>query len=254
MNVMPSALRTAFATVLLASLSPLSSAEVQLSTRWDPHHEPDGSLVPDSRHEIYRLKAAAAQAAAARNTVPPGVGSQPESALPYKLSLDDTQYYLQPMLFMARRHEGEVCTPAPYDKAPTYRCVEGQRYTRGCHVLVFDRAFKEVGFHTVRINEPQPYFCNAVVSAGVASRMRNELLLTVQYFPLDGQAASEASEIGSTWRRMTIRLRLRAAQGKEQGRVAIEQDDGCLGNPNRIETVPDARERLRRCAAASAAR
>jgi hypothetical protein len=190
-----------------------------------------------------------------RNAVPSqGPRGSAELALPYKLFLDDTQYYLQPMLFMARRHEGEVCTPAPYDKAPTYRCVEGQRYTRGCHVLVFDRAFKEVGFHTVRINESQPYFCNAVVSAGVASRVRNELLLTVQYFPLDGQAASEASEIGSSWRRMTIRLRLRAAQGKDQGRVAIEQDDGCLGNPNRIETVPDAREKLRRCAAASAGR
>lgn len=128
--------------------------------------------------------------------------------------------------------------------------VQNVEETRGCHVFLFDSGFREIGFHSIRIDEPRPYFCNAVLSAGVADKARNELLLTVQYFPVDGKVASSVSEIGSGWRRMTVRLRLRA----EPGGVTIEQDDGCLGNPNRIDTVPDARERLRRCQAASAGR
>ena len=31
------------------------------------------------------------------------------------------------------------------------------------------------------------------------------------------------------------------------GKIEVEQDDRCLGNPNRIETIPDARKRLRAC-------
>lgn len=226
-------------------------AEIRLSTSWDPHFRADGRLIPPSEHEAGRLEAAAAVAALDRNAVPPsGPRGVAETELPYKLFLDGTKYYLQPMLFMARRHAGEVCTPAPFERAPTYQCVEGQRYTRGCHVFLFDSGFREIGFHSIRIDEPRPYFCNAVLSAGVADKARNELLLTVQYFPVDGKVASSVSEIGSGWRRMTVRLRLRA----EPGGVTIEQDDGCLGNPNRIDTVPDARERLRRCQAASAGR
>ncbi len=52
------------------------------------------------------------------------------------------------------------------------------------------------------------------------------------------------SEIGADWKRMTVALRLKA----EGGRVLIEQDDRCLGNPNTIDTVADARRRLKQCA------
>lgn len=64
---------------------------------------------------------------------------------------------------------------------PAYQCVEGQRFRKGCHVFVFDEAFKEVGFHTIEIKEAAPYFCNAVLAVGVGDKARNELLVTVQF-------------------------------------------------------------------------
>jgi hypothetical protein len=34
------------------------------------------------------------------------------------------------------------------------------------------------------------------------------------------------------------------------GKIIAEQDDTCLGNPNRIDNIPDARKRLAKCIAA----
>lgn len=70
----------------------------------------------------------------------------------------------------------------------------------------------------------------------------------MQYLFIDGKHATKVSAIGSGWKRMTVLLRLDAGQE----RIRIEQHDRCLGNPNRIDTVPDARRALKRCEATSA--
>ena len=65
----------------------------------------------------------------------------------------------------------------------------------------------------------------------------------MQYFPIDRKAASKVSEIGSGWNRMTVLLRVKAVNGK----IVVEQDDTCLNNPNKLDSVPDARKTLIRC-------
>ena len=90
-------------------------------------------------------------------------------------------------------------------------------------------------------------FCNAVPAIGTADKARNQLLITVQYFPIDRELARAAGEIGDGWMRMTVLLQLR----EENGKLLVEQDDACLGNPNRIETIAEARNLLLRCADAS---
>lgn len=206
-----------------------------------PHSEADMHC---PKGEVDKVDETARRSAAARNAAPPGSRGDAGLGLGYKLYIDDKKYYLQPASFMSKQHAGDVCTPPDYAKAPTYRCVEGQRYRKGCHVFIFDESFEEVGFHTIEIKESALYFCNAVPAVGVGDKTRNEVLMTVQYFFIDGTPAAQISEIGSGWKRMTVALRLKA----EGGKVLIEQDDRCLGNPNRIETVPDARRRLARCA------
>lgn len=247
-----SAIKKRFSNALMALLTVLLTAtvhaETQLNMKWDTRYRPDGTPVPDAEHEIPRLDRAALQAALSRSAMP--LTPHPVHVvqdLGYKLTLDGQQFYLQPILFMARSRPDEVCTPVDFNDKPVYRCQEGQRYAVKCHVFIFDSNFREVGFHTVQINETWPYFCNAIPSAGVGDKSRDEILLTVQYFPIDDQPAKKISEIGSSWRRMTVRLRLSEVQGK----VNIEQDDSCLGNPNRVVSVPDARRQLRQCAAAA---
>ena len=67
--------------------------------------------------------------------------------------------------------------------------------------------------------------------------------VTFQYFPTDRKVASKISEVGSGWIRMTSLFRLK----EENGRILVEQDDACLGNSNRIETIPEARKLLKQC-------
>lgn len=202
--------------------------------------------MPEDQYEPAQMRKAVKEVADKRNARLPGEWSV-DFGLGFKLHIDEVKYYIKPAMLMAKSQPKEVCTPKDYDKAPTYQCEEGQRYAHGCHLVFLDADFAEAGFHTLTINEPYRYFCNAMPALGVASKERNELLVTVQYFPIDRKAASKVSEIGSSWTRMTMLFRVKAVDGK----IVVEQDDRCLGNPNRIETIPEARKLLKRCEVAA---
>lgn len=166
-----------------------------------------------------------------------------EPALPFQLYFDSRKYYINPVRFMAKDSPGEVCSPARFKGTPTYQCEEGQYYKDSCHLMFFNTEFESVGVQRIPINEPFPVWCNAVPAVGVYDKKKNELLVTFQYFPIDRKAASKISEVGSGWIRMTSLFRLK----EENGRILVEQDDSCLKNPNRIESIPDAKKALKRC-------
>lgn len=158
-----------------------------------------------------------------------------------RLKIDGENHTLFSFTFMAKTRADEVCTPIK--KSLTYRCEEGQRYAEGCHLMFFDPQGKLVGFHTMQIKEGFPHFCNAMPAIAVANKATNELLVTMQYFLIDGEGAKEIAEIGSGRFRMTSLFRVKASNG----RITVEQDDKCLGNPNRIDNILDARTALKIC-------
>lgn len=164
---------------------------------------------------------------------------------PFILFVDGTKYYTRGATFMPKIRPDEVCSVVLKKAADgsDYHCKEGQRYKKSCNMLFIDANFKDAGFYTLKINEPYEYYCNAMPALGTANKQNNELLVTVQYFPIDRKLASKVSEIGSGWKRMTILFRVKA----EDGKIVVEQDDSCLKNPNDIETIPDARQVLRQC-------
>jgi len=231
--------------VFLAVIPSTSYSDVRVSEKWDPRFLADGTHVPDSTHEIRKITDVAAMSVLKRTAVPKGErGWEGQKERAYKVFLDTPKFYLVPYLFMPRSHPDEVCTPAKFKNTPTYQCEEGQRYTVGANLFLFNEKFEEVGYHLIKIAEPWPLFCNSVLAVGTGDKKRNELLVTVQYFPVDRKAASAISQIGSGWMRMTVLLRVKV----EGGKVLIEQDDRCLGNPNKFETIPEARRRLKKCA------
>lgn len=197
--------------------------------------------------EVDRVDTAARRAVAALSAVPLRSRGDADLGLSYKLYLNKKKYYLQPTVFMAKQHPGDVCTPAPNDKTGPYQCVEGQRYRKDCHILIFNDKFEEVGYHRIVVKEPYQFYCNAVPAMGVGDAANNLVLATIQYFPIDDKHASTVAEIGQGWNRMTVALRLKR---HDDDRVLIEQVDNCLGNPNRIDTVPDAKRQLRKQACA----
>lgn len=109
--------------------------------------------------------------------------------------------------------------------------------------MFFNAQFENIGVYRFRPQERFESYCNAVLAIGVADKARDELFATFQYFPIDRKAASKVGEIGDSWKRMTSLFRLTLADGK----ITVAEDRACLGNPNEIETIPDARVALKRC-------
>jgi hypothetical protein len=122
-------------------------------------------------------------------------------------------------------------------------CEEGQSYAHSCHLLFLNKVMEPAGSLRLRIDEPYRYSCNAMPAMEAADKSRNELLVTVQYFPIDQKLASKVSAIGSDWKRMTVLVRLRA----EGGKIFAEQDDQCLANPNNYGSIQDASTALTIC-------
>jgi hypothetical protein len=233
--------------------------DIRVSRDWGSGLRPDGSLIPDSLDELGRLQNAAARAVLKINALPDtlpsgfisrrrhiGFGIGLYYQLGHKLFIDSMTYYLQPMTFMAKSHPDEVCTPVPFpsNSMPTYQCKEGQRETHSANIFIFNSEFEQVGYHKIHINQPWPLWCNSVLGVGSGDKKKNEVLVTVQYFPVDKKVYKKKGEIGSEWERMTVLLRVSVSNGK----VNLEQDDRCLGNPNQIESIPDARKKLKQCA------
>lgn len=197
-----------------------------------------------------KLKTATLTAATALSATSAGKKAatyEPDLSLGFRLYIDGTKYYVKPALFMAKDRPDEVCTPASFTRAPTYQCEEGQRYKVSCHLLFFNAQFENIGVYRFRPQERFESYCNTVLAIGVADKARDELFVTFQYFPIDRKAAAKVSEIGDGWKRMTSLFRLTLADGK----ITVDEDNACLGNPNGIETIPDARAILKRCRANS---
>lgn len=250
----------------LACLAPvLVQADVRLTSDWDSRKACAGlprtnaelaevqmGLRPKgecTKTEGEKVEEASARSAVARSAALDRTRKKNKdywNARGFKLHLDGHLHYLEPMRFMTKSRPDEVCTPSDFKGQPTYRCDEGQRNTTDCHILIFNDRFEEVGYHRIQVKEPYQLYCNAVPAIGVGDAANNLLLTTVQYFPIDRKHASKISEVGSGWNRMTVLLRLKR---QEDGRVLIEQEDNCLGNPNRLESIQDARRKLKKCTA-----
>jgi hypothetical protein len=161
------------------------------------------------------------------------------------LSIDGGEFVLVSAIFMLKSRPDEVCT-FDLDNYRSYRCVEGQLHVDGCHLMFFDAQGKWVGLHTMQIKEGFPHFCNAMPAIGVANKTNNELLVTMQYFIPEALQGLPVTPTGGGWFRMTSLFRVKVVNGK----IEVEQDDACLGNPNRIDNIPEARKRLRQCGSA----
>jgi hypothetical protein len=253
-------LRRTCSLVALAAFASAAQAQLSLSSNWGPTPPCiDGPKTSEELAEVQqgrrspgvcplsesqKVRAAAMQKAYSLSPIPPkDEVAEPAVDHGFKMKLGQAQYYVLGSRFMAKSFEGEVCTPTRGATKIPYTCVEGQRRTETCHLLFLTKDFEPAGHLPLKVNRPYQTFCNATIAMGVADKSRNELLVTIQYFPIDRKLASKINEVGSGWERMTVLVRLK----EDDGRIVAEQDDRCLKNPNRIETISDARRALRRC-------
>jgi hypothetical protein len=238
--------------------APLHSiAEIKLLSDWGKPY-PDGTPLPSKLFDEYgssletRLSETANWESLRKRIATPlkpdGTTGDKFFGMGYRLHFDKEIYYITALGFMPKTRPDEVCTKVPWQNRPTYKCHEGQRYTRACHIAIYDRSFKEVGWHTVGIDRNYPLYCNTVAGMGRLDATHNDVLVVAQYFRVDDDAgiATRPDQIGQSWHRMTVRLKLTRTP---EGRIDIVQDDSCLGNPNDVEEIPEARKLIKSCIA-----
>jgi hypothetical protein len=135
--------------------------------------------------------------------------------------------------------------------ATTHRDVAAKRASRPvpgggvCALFLYDDQLKQLAKFPVELNEADgKTWCNG---ANALARVKGEdaLLFSVSYYLTEKPLANKAADIGNDWRYMTTLLRLR----EQDGKVVVEQDDSCLGNPNTYKDVAAARKALAACAA-----
>lgn len=112
-----------------------------------------------------------------------------------------------------------------------------------CAIFVYDDKLKQVAKHDVKLNEANGRtWCNGV-NALARVKGQDALLFSISYYLTDKPLVKRAQDIGDEWRYMTVLLKLR----EQDGQVVIEQDDVCLGNPNKYKDIGSARKALAAC-------
>ncbi len=85
--------------------------------------------------------------------------------------------------------------------------------------------------------------CDYVDAISIAKEVSDAMLVTLEY----SDSAAPADPRNDPQEFITTVL-LRFSE--QNGKLKIEQDDGCLGNPNQFKTIAAARKALKQCAAA----
>ena len=112
-----------------------------------------------------------------------------------------------------------------------------------CTLFIYDENLKQATKHDVKLNEANGHtWCNG---ARALARVKGQdaLLFSISYYLTDKPLARQAKDIGDGWRYMTVLLKIR----EQDGKVIIEQDDACLGNPNQLKDLASARRALAAC-------
>lgn len=218
-----------------------AGAHIRVTDKWASEIGPDGRFLPDDQIEKAHSYDVAEKYAESMNAAAPHRSVSGSDGV--ILFVDEVKYYLRAVHFMPKSRPDEVCTPRDFNNAPTYECEEGQKHTKSCHLIALDSHYEVVGMQRVDIHEPFKSWCNQVLGIGTADKAANELLVTVQYFSVEHKAASRISEVGDSWRRMTLLFHVKDANGK----IELAADTRCLKNPNSIETIPEARKALKLC-------
>jgi len=113
-----------------------------------------------------------------------------------------------------------------------------------CHLFLFDsKTVDTVAIVQLNIKRDGNEIkgmpsCDGVKAMAIAKEVSDAMLITLSYF--DGASHDSEPADYST----TVLLRF----SNQNGKLKIEQDDRCLGNPNKYKTIAAARNALGQCA------
>jgi hypothetical protein len=119
-----------------------------------------------------------------------------------------------------------------------------------CSVFIYDTNLKQVAQHDVTFPKADGHVeCNGARTLGLAKE-QHALLFSIMYYRSNKPLSQQDENAGNDWHYMTVLLPLR----EQNGKLTIEQDDTCLGNPNELKDAVSAREALTQCISTASSR
>lgn len=112
-----------------------------------------------------------------------------------------------------------------------------------CHLFLFDsKTVDTVAIVSLNIKRDSNEIkgmpaCDGVNAMAIAKEVPDAMLITLDYYDGASHDSEPASHV------TTVLLRF----SNQKGKLKIEQDDSCLGNPNKYKTIAAARNALRQC-------
>lgn len=142
----------------------------------------------------------------------------------------------------------ENCKPDPDELVPGSRCDWQQKRFLVCHLFMFsDPSLKLETVARLNIARDKKQLvglprCQSVQAMAIAKTIPDAMLITLGYVD-----SAEPADKNSDPQEYSTTLLLRFKD--ENGKLKIEQDDRCLGNPNQYSTIAAARKVLAHCTA-----
>ena len=140
----------------------------------------------------------------------------------------------------------EDCKPDPNELIPGQECEWRRKRYNVCHLYMFDSlSLKLENVTRLDIKRDRRQImglprCNGVHAMAIAKVIPDAMLITINY--IDSAAQIDPRDLPPEYF-STVLLRFR----DESGKLKIEQDDSCLGNPNKHKTIAAARKALTSC-------
>jgi hypothetical protein len=137
----------------------------------------------------------------------------------------------------------DECKNVTNDNETFCKRVKERHYT--CHLFMFKEDLSLDSVTPIKINSNREEirgnsFCAEVKAISTAREIPDAMLITFNY--LDS-ADIPSSPYSPDYFSITVLLKMK----EENGKLKIEQDDSCLGNPNHYNTISKARQALKKC-------
>lgn len=156
----------------------------------------------------------------------------------FHMQWSDRTYYVAGVQYLSREEAANI-------KKSVVSKTTSQALPGGgiCSLFIYDENLKQAAKHDVKLSEANGRtWCNGAVALARV-KGQDALLFSISHYLTDKPVAKRAQDIGDGWRYMTVLLKLR----NQDGKVTIEQDDACLGNPNQFKDIASARKALAKC-------
>lgn len=143
----------------------------------------------------------------------------------------------------------EDCKPSPDELNPGDRCVWRRKGFKVCHLFMFSEpTLKRETVTRLNIVRDRKELvglprCRTVHAMAVAKVVPDAMLVTLGYID-SAEPAEKSYDPPEFFTTLLLRFK------DDNGKLKVEQDDSCLGNPNKYSTVAAARRALAACSTA----